>query len=89
MLLPSIPQAWFTLWGSEAVGVVCPINDLLGTEHIAELVRASEANILVTLGPQPSWTSGRMRRSCPRSAPRCGTCLRWARRKARWTSMPR
>jgi fatty-acyl-CoA synthase len=51
MLLPSIPQAWFTLWGGESIGVVCPINYLLGTEHIAELVRASGANIFVTLGP--------------------------------------
>jgi fatty-acyl-CoA synthase len=51
MLLPAIPQAYFTLWGAEAAGVVCPINYLLDGEHIAELIRASEANILVALGP--------------------------------------
>jgi fatty-acyl-CoA synthase len=51
MLLPAIPQAYFTLWGAEAAGVVCPINYLLDAEHIAELIRASGANILVALGP--------------------------------------
>ena len=28
MLLPAIPQAYFTLWGGETAGVVCPINFL-------------------------------------------------------------
>lgn len=51
MLLPALPQAHFTLWGGEAAGVVCPINYLLNTEHIAELIRPSGANILVALGP--------------------------------------
>lgn len=50
MLLPAIPEAHLTLWGAESVGVVCPINYLLDGEHIAELVCASGANILVVLG---------------------------------------
>ena len=53
MLLPAIPQAYFTLWGAEAAGVACPINYLLDGEHVAELIRASGANILVALGPNP------------------------------------
>ena len=51
MLLPAIAQAYFTLWGAEAVGVACPINYLLDSAHIAELIQASGANILVALGP--------------------------------------
>ncbi|MFM2056498.1 MAG: hypothetical protein RLY71_883 [Pseudomonadota bacterium] len=51
MLLPAIPQAYFTVWGAETAGVACPINYLLDTEHIAELIRTCDANILVTLGP--------------------------------------
>jgi fatty-acyl-CoA synthase len=51
MLLPAIPEAHLTLWGAETAGVVCPINYLLDTQHIAELVRVSGANILVALGP--------------------------------------
>ena len=50
-LLPATPQAWFTLWGAEAVGVASPINYLLGEEHIAELIDAGQVNILVALGP--------------------------------------
>lgn len=51
MLLPAIPEAHLTLWGAESVGVVCPINYMLEGDHIAKLVRASSANILVALGP--------------------------------------
>ena len=51
MLLPAIPQAYFTLWGAEAAGIACPVNYLLGAQHIAELLGAAEANILVALGP--------------------------------------
>ncbi|MCK0510995.1 acyl-CoA synthetase [Aromatoleum buckelii] len=53
MLLPPIPEAYFALWGGETAGVVCPINYLLNAEHIGELIRAAQANILVTLGPNP------------------------------------
>ncbi|MGB3067931.1 MAG: AMP-binding protein [Ottowia sp.] len=52
-LLPAIPQAHFTLWGAEAVGIACPINYLLGEEHIAELLQAAKVNVLVALGPHP------------------------------------
>lgn len=51
MLLPAIPQAYFTLFGGETAGVVCPINYMLDEEHIADLVRATRANLLVALGP--------------------------------------
>jgi fatty-acyl-CoA synthase len=51
LLLPPIAQAHFALWGAEAAGVVCPINFLLKAEHIAELVQAAGANIMVALGP--------------------------------------
>ncbi|MFM9926016.1 AMP-binding protein [Variovorax sp. H27-G14] len=52
-LLPAIPQAYFTLWGAQAVGVACPINYLLGEAHIAELIDAAQVNVLVALGPNP------------------------------------
>ncbi len=51
MLLPAIPQAYLTLWGAEACGVACPINHLLNADHIANLINASGANLLVALGP--------------------------------------
>lgn len=51
LLLPAVPEAYFALLGAEACGVVCPINYLLDAAHIAELIRASGANLLVALGP--------------------------------------
>jgi len=51
ILLPAIPQGCFALWGAEVAGVACPINYLLDSDHVAGLVRASSANILVALGP--------------------------------------
>jgi fatty-acyl-CoA synthase len=50
MLLPAIAQAYFTLFGGETAGVVCPINYMLGAQHIAELMDAANINILVALG---------------------------------------
>ena len=71
-LLPSIPQAHFTLWGAESVGVACPINYLLSEEHIAELLRAASVNVLVVMGPHPEldiWSRvAGIRRLCPELA---------------------
>ena len=69
MLLPAIPQAYFTLWGAETAGVACPVNYLLGEEHIADLINSAGINILVALGPNAEldiWSrvSG-LRHRCP------------------------
>jgi fatty-acyl-CoA synthase len=53
LLLPPLPQTHFALWGAQAAGVVCPINFLLNAEHIADLVNAAGANIVVALAPHP------------------------------------
>lgn len=70
LLLPAIPQMYFALWGAEASGVACPINYLLNTDHIAELIEASGANLLVALGPNPEldiWSRvAGLRERCPR-----------------------
>lgn len=51
LLMPPLPEAWFALWGAEAAGVVCPINHALGDEHLAALLAAARANLIVTLAP--------------------------------------
>lgn len=53
LLLPPLPETHFALWGAETAGVACPINFQLNHEHIAELIQAFDANILVALGPAP------------------------------------
>jgi len=53
MLLPSVPQAHFTIWGGEAAGIVNPINPLLEAEQIAEIMNAAGTKVLVTVAPFP------------------------------------
>lgn len=53
-VLPSLIETHVVLWGAETEGYAVPINFLLGAEHIADLVRASGASILVALGPHPA-----------------------------------
>ena len=52
-MLPSLIETHVALWGAETAGYAVPINFLLQTESIAELIRASGASILVALGPHP------------------------------------
>lgn len=52
-LLPNLPHTHFTIWGGEAAGIVNAINPLLDPEHIAELIQASNSELLVTLAPFP------------------------------------
>ena len=52
-MLPSLIETHITLWGAETAGYAVPINFLLNSESIAELIKASKANILVALGPHP------------------------------------
>jgi fatty-acyl-CoA synthase len=50
-MLPSLVETHATLWGAETAGYAVPINFLLQVEHIAALLDASGARILVALGP--------------------------------------
>ncbi|MGJ7509721.1 AMP-binding protein [Variovorax sp. GT1P44] len=52
-MLPSLVETHATLWGAEAAGYAVPINFLLQPAHIAELLKASGARVLVALGPHP------------------------------------
>ena len=52
-MLPSLVETHATLWGAETAGYAVPINFLLQPHAIAELLKASGAKILVSLGPHP------------------------------------
>ena len=51
LLAPNTPEAHAVLWGAQLAGRVCPINYLLQPEHIAALLKAANARVLVALGP--------------------------------------
>ena len=50
ILAPNIPETQFALWGAQLACKVCPINYLLQPDHIAALLAASGAKVLVALG---------------------------------------
>ncbi|MEO8311236.1 MAG: AMP-binding protein [Caldimonas sp.] len=52
-MLPSLIETHATLFGAETAGYAVPINFLLQPEHIAALLEASGARVLVALGPHP------------------------------------
>lgn len=52
-MLPALIETHVTLWGAETAGYAVPINFLLRTQSIAELLKASGTKILVALGPHP------------------------------------
>lgn len=53
ILAPNIPATHYALWGAQLAGRACPINYLLQPEHIAALLQAAGAKVLVALGPHP------------------------------------
>lgn len=52
-LLPNLPETHFVIWGGEAAGIVLAINPLLEATQIADLLRAADARVVVTLAPTP------------------------------------
>ena len=52
-LLPLLPEAFITLFGAEAAGIANPVNPLLESHQIAEILEAASTSVLVTLGPVP------------------------------------
>lgn len=53
ILAPNIPPTHYALWGAQVAGRVCPINFMLQPEHVAALLAASNAKVVVALGPDP------------------------------------
>jgi fatty-acyl-CoA synthase len=53
-LLPLLPQTQYTLWGAEAAGIANPINYLLNSHQIVDLLNNANTKILVALGPNPN-----------------------------------
>src|SRR4051794_10555857 len=53
LLLPLVPQAFFTLFGAEAAGIANPVNPLLSAAQLREILRAAGTKVLVALGPVP------------------------------------
>jgi len=55
LLLPSLPETYFALFGAETAGIGNPINFLQSPEQIADLLRVARTKVLVALGPTPGF----------------------------------
>ncbi|MEH6495587.1 MAG: acyl-CoA synthetase [Pseudomonas marincola] len=53
-LLPQSAEAFYTLIGAEAVGIVNAINPMLDAEHILGIMKAANTKVLVAPGPDQS-----------------------------------
>ena len=51
ILAPNIPATHYALWGAQVAGRACPINFMLQPEHVAALLEAGGAKVVVALGP--------------------------------------
>jgi fatty-acyl-CoA synthase len=51
ILAPNIPATHYVLWGAQVAGRACPINFMLQPDHVAALLEASAAKVVVALGP--------------------------------------
>lgn len=51
LILPNLPQTFFSILGGEAAGIVNPINPLLEPAQMAGIMKAAETKVLVTLAP--------------------------------------
>ena len=49
IILPILPQTHFAIWGAQAAGISNPINPMLEAEHIAEIIAAANAKIVICL----------------------------------------
>ena len=52
-LLPLLPQYYFGLFGAQLAGIANPVNPLLSPHQLAEILRAANTKVLVTIGPLP------------------------------------
>jgi fatty-acyl-CoA synthase len=51
-LLPLLPESFMSLFGAQAAGIANPVNPLLEAAQIAEILRAANTKVLVTMSAQ-------------------------------------
>jgi fatty-acyl-CoA synthase len=54
-VLPTLLQLYVAMLGAVAAGIACGVNWMLKPEQLGELVRATNAKVLITLGSTPGY----------------------------------
>jgi len=52
VIMPFLPDAFVAMWAGGIAGRYVPINPFLDVEHVAAILNAAKANILVTVPPE-------------------------------------
>jgi|TARA_B100000315_G_C14568615_1_gene584275 fatty-acyl-CoA synthase len=76
IMLPILPESYYSLWGAQAAGVALPLNPMLGIDQLTPMLAAAKAKVLVTCGPSEDleiWGKAQLLRS---SVPSLETVLR-------------
>lgn len=55
LLLPPRPETFVAMLGAQVVGHACPLNPMLGVDHLEALLVAAEVGVLVALGPDADY----------------------------------
>ena len=56
IMLPTLPQTFYCIWGAQAAGVTSPLNPLLEPHHLAEIIAVTGSKVLITMAPMPGNT---------------------------------
>lgn len=56
VLLPAVPEIYWSLLGSMAAGIVFPVNWMMESDQILQLLRDSKAKAVIALGPTPGFS---------------------------------
>ncbi len=51
IMLPSLPETYYTQWGAQAAGICSPLNPMLEAHHLAEIMAVTSSRVLVTTAP--------------------------------------
>lgn len=54
VLLPTIPQTFYAIWGAQAAGITSPLNPMLDAHHLAEIIGVTGSKVLITMAPMAS-----------------------------------
>ncbi|HEY2137626.1 MAG TPA: AMP-binding protein, partial [Xanthobacteraceae bacterium] len=54
-LLPTMPELYVVMLGAVASGIACSVNWMLKGEQLGELIRSTQAKVIVSLGPTPGY----------------------------------
>jgi fatty-acyl-CoA synthase len=51
LLLPNLPQSYFSIFGAQALSFACPISPLQGPAQVARILEAARCRVLIAPGP--------------------------------------